>query len=242
MYIGWDITKPEGGISALWTVLLIISGVGTIGLIYVALREFGKGNALRVLGLSSALILMLFTVRAGYIASFVTKDNPKDMLIYTQTSASIPQIKAHIDELAASTGKGKNLRITVDGSDGFSWPWVWYLREYKAVGYPCLASDTGCQPLQTPADSDVMLMNQRTVSSNSQQLLNYGVTQTAALRHWFPEDVYRGWTPKSIVEDLSHAGNWKKVWNFFAFRETALTIGQVDTVVYYPKDYTPPNP
>ncbi len=239
--IGWDITRPED-VSIIWPTVLILSGIAIIGTIYVALRKFGFGSALRLFGLSSAAVLMLFTIRAGWIASFVTKDNPKDMLIYTQTSASIPKIKEHIDELAASTGKRENLNITVDSTDGYSWPWVWYLREYKAVGYPCLAQETGCQPLQSPAFSDVMLMNQRTVSSNEPALGNYGVTQTVALRHWFPEEVYRGWTPTSLVKDLSHAGNWKKLWNFFIFRETRHDIGKVDTVVYYPKGYTPSEP
>lgn len=241
VFIGWDITKPEDA-SVIWPILLAVSGIAIIGTIYVVFSKFGFGNGFRVFGLSLAVILMLFTIRAGWIASFVTKDNPKDMLIYTQTSASIPEIKAHIDELAKSTGKGVNLNITVDSTDGFSWPWVWYLREYKSVGYPCLAQETGCQPLQSPNESDIVLMNQRTISSNIQNLQNYGVTQTVALRHWFPEEVYRGWIPGSVVKYLAHAGNWKKLWNFLVFRETRLPIGSADTVVYYPKGYTPSEP
>ena len=239
--IGWSLTKPEN-VSVIWPSLLVISGIAIVGIIFIAFRKFGSGNGARLLSLSLAVVLMLFSVRASWVASFVSKDNPKDMLIYTQTSASIPSIKGHIDEVAKSTGKGPNLSITVDSTDGFSWPWVWYLREYKAVGYPCLAQEAGCQPLQEPTSADVVLMNQRTVSANSAQLQNYGVTQTVALRHWFPEEVYRGWTPRSIFDDLKEPGNWKKLWDFFVFRETRYDIGRVDTVVYYPKGYTPSEP
>ncbi|MSQ32112.1 MAG: TIGR03663 family protein [Dehalococcoidia bacterium] len=239
--IGWSLTKPDN-VSVIWPSVLVISGIAIVGILFIAFRKFGFGNGARLFGLSLAVVFMLFSVRAGWVASFVSKDNPKDMLIYTQTSASTPNIKEHIDEVAKSTGKGPNLSITVDATDGFSWPWVWYLREYKAVGYPCLALEMGCQPLQEPTAADVILMNQRTIPSNSSQLQNYGVTKTVSLRHWFPEEVYRGWTPKSIAKDLTHARNWKKLWNFLIFRETTYTIGTVDTVVYYPKGYTPSEP
>ena len=130
--------------------------------------------------------LGFFSVRTMVTASFVHSDDPKDMLIYTQTSPQLLQISKQIDQLASATGKGHGLAIAVDSTDSFAWPWAWYLRDYTNVTY---VDFTNGAP---QGDFDVMLVNASNSSRVDDQLTQAASTQFAAPieyphRWWFDE-------------------------------------------------------
>ena len=70
---------------------------------------------------------------SSFRASFANADIPVEMLVYTQTSPDIPDIVDNIERLAEETGKGRDISIRVDSTDGYSWPWAWYLRNYNGT-------------------------------------------------------------------------------------------------------------
>ena len=105
-----------------------------------AARPLGRqaAGAIAVVGIIGAL--SIFSLRTMVEASFERGDVPKDLLIYTQSSPAIPKIATQIDQLAAATGLGYDMPIAVDSDDSFSWPWAWYLRDYKRVSYVSFAN------------------------------------------------------------------------------------------------------
>jgi len=84
--------------------------------------------------------LAFFSVRTMVSASFERGDNPRDLLIYTQSSGELATISRDINALAEASGKGYALPILVDTTDSFAWPWAWYLRDYTAVSYSDLST------------------------------------------------------------------------------------------------------
>ncbi|MFN8507707.1 MAG: TIGR03663 family protein [Dehalococcoidia bacterium] len=102
--------------------------------------------------------LAFFSLKAMVGASFERGDVPKDMLIYTQSAPDIPRLMTQIDALAEATGLGYDMPILVDSMDSFAWPWAWYLRDYRRVGYIDLSQG----PLPA-GDYRVLLVNQANI-------------------------------------------------------------------------------
>ena len=91
-----------------------------------------------------------------------------------------------IERLGDETGKGKSLKIIVDTTDGFSWPWVWYLRGYPSVFYLCLSEDSNCSKIESPPDADVVLLAQRNNVGVAEFMGEFGDSVEYKHRWWFP--------------------------------------------------------
>ena len=135
--------------------------------------------------------LSFFSLKAMIGASFERGDVPKDMLIYTQSAPDIPRLMTQIDALAEATGLGYDMPILVDSMDSFAWPWAWYLRDYRRVGYIDLSQG----PLPT-GDYRVMLVNQANIPKTDAALaertsgIEYAKGIPYPHRWWFDE-VYK---------------------------------------------------
>ena len=85
--------------------------------------------------LVSAVVLLVFTVHTTVMVSFMLGDNPKDPLIYVQSTPDVTMVQKKIDNLSQRLTSGKDLVVYYD--DETSWPYSWYLRDYtKAVYQP----------------------------------------------------------------------------------------------------------
>ena len=211
-----------------------------------------------LLGLAGALlvgILAFQTVRISVEATYGVNregkgDIPIEMLVYTQTSPDITATLARINELAATSGKGEWLPIVVDRTSGFEYPWRWYLRNYKAVQWPCYdnnPNDTICSPMSETPDVDVIIMHLRNRSASIEFLTDFDDGQQIRHRAWFPEfETYKeGFGPISLdrfFKNLVSADSWKQWWNYFAYRELAddKALGSEDSIVLFRLQNTSP--
>ena len=233
-----------------WSVLLVLSrernvsvmavaGMGAAALVLPTgslWRLVSKGKRLALAGVSVALVMLAMTATAAFRAAYANPDVPVEMLVYTQSAPDIPQIMAKIDQLAAETGKGKDLKIVVDSADGYSWPWAWYLRDYHFVTHQCFSGDPGCTKLTSAPDADVVLLSERSNHDVAQYMGAYGTPVRYKHRWWFPES-YRGLTPKGVVKALQSRESMCKVASYFVFREFGQPIGSVDAYAYFPKGF-----
>src|SRR4029077_977037 len=128
--------------------------------------------ALRWTGILSVLVLIglgTLTVRAAYMAAFVHSDEPKELLIYTQTSRHVPNLAHRIVQIARDSGKGRAIPIIVDGFRESSWPWAWYLRHYTQVAYPDRLNSKSL-PAELPP---VILVNLNNAAEIEPRLIGY---------------------------------------------------------------------
>lgn len=203
-------------------------------------QRLGTLRSVQSIALAFLGVFSLLTLRAAWQASYYHGDIPVEMMVYTQTSPEIPKIMTEIERLARQSGSGKELRITVDSTDGFTWPWAWYLRDYKNVDYPALSNPSG-PPLGT-----VLLLNVNNERAMQPFLNKYGEGHRFRHRWWFPED-YRGLDLNRLLGDLSSLQNWGKWWRYFIYRETSNPLGSSDAILYLPKEMplaapAPPQP
>jgi uncharacterized protein (TIGR03663 family) len=223
-----------GAILKLWGLLLLV--FGTLGVaLYLATRA-GYREGFTVVGLSLVAVLFVFGARAGWIASFRNPDTPTEMLVYTQSSPDIGRIARDIARIAESSGQQQALPISVDGDDGYAWPWVWYFRDYDSVGYPSYGGDA--QPSATKGG--VVLVNANNGSKSEQTLLDAEFTQIQRFKHrwWFPES-YRGISGGDVLRGLTDRSSWNKGLNYWLYRDFETPLGSVDGYLYYSKDLAP---
>ncbi|MGH2585545.1 MAG: hypothetical protein ACRDJE_11580, partial [Dehalococcoidia bacterium] len=203
----------------------------------VAFVRAPAAGALATGALVIALLLPL-TVRDGIRAAFINSDTPHDMLIYTQTSPQLKAMMGRIDELARTTGQGNNLPITIDAAEAFTWPWAWYLRDYKDVMY----LDLGGYPLAdlpTVRAGAVLITQSANASAADAWPGAYGRGERFPHRWWFPEESYRDTTGPRLWRWLRDPDMWSDWLGFFLHRTTPYSIGSVDAIAFFPPDFAP---
>ncbi len=204
-----------------------------------------------LMGLAGVLLigmLTFHTVRVSVEASYGIGregkgDIPIEMLVYTQTSPDIKAALARIDDLAASGDKGELLPILVDRTNGFGYPWRWYLRDYKTVQWLCLENnpnDNDCNPMSETPTADVLIVHHRNRDASIQFLTEFDDGQRIRHRAWFPEfETYKeGFGAMSLhrfFSSLASADSWRQWWNYFAFRELDddKPTGSEDSVLFF---------
>ena len=230
---------PEGadlGVRSLALVVVLIPAL-VAACVYL-LRQVAVERRGALVGLSLGAVMMVLTIPVAFRASYVNADVPVELLVYTQTSPDIPQVVADIKRLSEESGKGSALKITVDGTDGFAWPWVWYLRDYSTVGYPCFSGDAGCGAMSGPPNSDVLLLAARNRSSAQAFLGDYGRPVQYKHRWWFPES-YRGLDPATVAAGIVSREAWCGMVSYFFDREFGQAIGSVNGYAYFPRGFVP---
>jgi sugar lactone lactonase YvrE len=197
-----------------------------------------RSRAFGALTLAVALIALLLplTVRDGIRATFINSDTPNDLLVYTQTSPRLDQLAEKIDELARVSGEGENLPIMIDTSDAFTWPWAWYLRDYKNVTYIDLTTypRLDLPNLRRPAVL-VTLSNNAPVASTWPGA--FGPAERFPHRWWFPEEAYRSTTGPRVWEWLRDPKMWSAWLDFYLHRTVPFEIGSIDAVAFFPADF-----
>lgn len=195
-------------------------------------------------GLAAAALVLAFlgplSVRAAVVAAYEHGDIPVEMLVYTQTSPELAQIKAQIDQYARESGLGRDLPITVDSTEAFTWPWAWYLRDYRRVVYPDLSTYQDNPALLSSIPSGGVLLTEIANAGVGVALGGaYGPGQRYKHRAWFPEDQYRRTTTSLLLDWLRDPGHWRMWGAYFLHRIPPAPIGSIDAVAYFPPGWEP---
>lgn len=207
-------------------------------------RRLGRRSVASVAVAVFVGALAFFSLRTMVTVSFVRGDVPKDLLVYTQSSPDIPKLRDQIDELATATGLGYDLPIAVDTTDSFSWPWAWYLRDYKHVSYMDFSTS------HLLGNYQVMLVNESNIGK-----VNDSLSQSASLRfasptryphRWWFDEVYKAALPtgprqietwKTIVGGIFQHG-WLSTWfDYWKTHDPGQASGSVDAFAYFPANF-----
>ncbi|MEI6632729.1 MAG: flippase activity-associated protein Agl23 [Chlamydiota bacterium] len=94
-------------------------------------ERFRRKTCLYATLLGAGLLLFL---QASLRLCFVNEANPVECMVYTQTSVDIQKTLRIIAGLAEETGKGFQFPMGIQGES--TWPYTWYLRDYKDWFHP----------------------------------------------------------------------------------------------------------
>ncbi|MSQ22392.1 MAG: TIGR03663 family protein [Dehalococcoidia bacterium] len=225
----------ESGMSLGLNLLLALLVPAMIAACIYLIWQAGQGKRLALLVVSLAGVMLALSVQAALRAAYANPNMPVEMLVYAQGGQDIPQVMAEIERLGRETGKGRNLKITVDTN---TWPWAWYLRDYKLVGYPCYGNESGaCRSMDQTPDADVVLLAAGNQASAERFMSGYGMPVKYTHLWWFSES-YRGITRKTVWEGLRKRESLCRVADYFVYRNFGLPDLSADSYAYFPKDFT----
>lgn len=239
-------------------VLVILAVVGVSAMV----RQASPFRPSQGMFLGGLVVLAALTLPTGYRYAFAHSDIPIEMGIYTQTSPRVPEIKSLIDKIADEAGKGQDLKIYVDTTSGFAWPWQWYLRDYRALSW----GDGARQDV--PPDAAVVLVHANNEDRMRPLLGSFTRIERYPHRWWFPEnyrnvmDFLNSFSPEYGAKLTTQASNsesgqpgftellegaltptgLQNIWGYFFFRElpgqngnNEKALGSEDGVLYIRK-------
>ena len=180
-----------------------------------------------------SIILVVLTVRVGITASYSNGDVPVEMIVYTQTSPEVLNTMKRVKEMEAFSEKP--LKISIDQTSGFTWPWAWYLRNSQNVQYLPLEQEID---ENTFAKSSIIMLHQR----NQEKIMGEQVSlpwdaEVIDHRWWFPEHTYRNLTLGKLLDNLSNRTTWRGIMAYWINREGVRDyIGSEKAIVYFEKN------
>jgi uncharacterized protein (TIGR03663 family) len=191
-----------------------------------ALRALGRSAGLRLLALSLFGLLGLFSLRTAWQVTYQHGDVAVEMLVYTQTTPDVLAVMRDIERVAFRTGAGKDLRVAYDSET--SWPFEWYLREYRGRAFYGQGLPPGDAPVVLVGVDDGHDARVRPL------LAGRYVGQRYRLRWWFQEE-YKTLTWAEVLRTPFDEGLRTRLWRYLLYRETA-PLGSTDFMFYVRRD------
>jgi uncharacterized protein (TIGR03663 family) len=227
--------------TALFQAFALLAAAGV--LVYAATntsRFFGRALSAKVAALGAlAFVLMPLSLRAMWQVNFFHGDVPVEMLVYTQTTPDVGKVMDEINRVAFRTGTDPST-VKVVYDSGVSWPFVWYLRDYKNTVFI-----GGGQVPANAMDAPIILVGLENNRDQAikQQLGSKYVGQRYRLRWWFPEDSqtpalwlgYRSLTLSNLLSVVTDPSVRSAAWRYFMYRETP-PLGSTDFMMFERKD------
>ncbi|MDP7534103.1 MAG: TIGR03663 family protein [SAR202 cluster bacterium] len=235
MVLLWQLALYEAGsvdltdvalVAALIVVLVAMVASGWLLMRRIERQYFRAAVLVGVAG-----VLLVLTVRTGWIASYRNSDIPVEMIVYTQTSPDIARLLDTIEE----TGIGIDNPADIDQTSGFTWPWAWYFRDSDNANFPTYNENS----FGTPPTSPLVV-----VHSQNREAADAGLgdafTEGERIRHrwWFPEGTYRNLTPVKVLRGILDRNAWRSTTDYWLYRSgVEARIGSEDAYVYFDADF-----
>ena len=228
----WSILSLESFFTIwIYITLLIVS----FYYVFYCARKYGfKETSIRML-LTLFIILTIFTLKISIQSSFDNPDIPDEMIVYTQTTPHIHALSKQIYLRSLKELGDRETEIIIDTSDAYTWPWAWYLRDYRNTNY----IDFGTNDQVISESPDILIIHERNRDKVEKALgdkLIYYKQEIIPHRWWFPE-VYRISSYNDFFNKLTEYQQWKKMIKYFLFRDLESSIGSVKAIVYFKSDY-----
>jgi len=207
--------------------LLGLAVLGTASAFLV--RRSGWRPALGVAAIAGVLALSGLTVHTAWRFCFVNFDYASEMLVYAHSAPAVKETMRQIEDLSRRTAGGPEQIRVAYGADG-SWPFHWYLRNYRnAVFY-------GQTPSREAMSAPVVIAG-REEWDKVQPYLADGYTVNTYTYLWWPAEDYRDLTWPRLTRVLTDTQMQLALWKIWLSRDYSLydeLTGKVHTLDQWP--------
>ena len=222
--------------AALSIITLIITSLTVMIRLHHSKKNY---RSLTFLYAGLATLLLFLTIRTTIYTNYINADIPVEMLVYTQTSPDLLLINKAMEKQYPISESQEDPLIVIDQTNGFTWPWSWYLRNRGNVQYPKLNPET-YEPHNQP---DMIIVHSSNNLAVEKALpMDYLPGVRVAHRWWFPEHTYRDLNGINIVSRILDTNHWNIFIEYWLFRKgVEKSIGSEDAYLYTKKDSHPVN-
>jgi uncharacterized protein (TIGR03663 family) len=202
-------TLDQLQITLRWLLSLILLLVAA-GFMYRYGRRLGRSGWSRVLLLGVFVVLGAATVRSALMLSFVNQNYASEFLVYAAATPDTGLVMRELDDMSMRVAGDKELRVAYD--DESSWPFVWYLRDYKNASLFTAGGGLSGEP-------QVVLIGPGNEGKVKSQLTAKYLRRDYRLIWWPNQDVYSNLTPTKLWKDLTDPARRKYWWDILWFRK-----------------------
>lgn len=178
-------------------------------------RKMPRRQALVLVGLGFAGLLLVLNTRYSLAANFVNDELATEYIVYAHGTPQDKDVYEMLQDMQGRLGPERPLRIGYDNE--VSWPFTWYFREDEWEETP---SYLGEQPSGYAAlkDLDVVLVGQPNYSK-FEPYLRKDYQDVEYPRMWWPNEGYKGYTLtrdgferlKQQITDPNLRRNWLNI-------------------------------
>ena len=194
---------------------------------------------LSLAGLGVAALMLGFGTFISFKASYTYADSRVEMLAYAQGSADLVKTVKDLNNGVFDSSEGKKL-AEVDYE--LWYPFNWYVRhedKERTLEFRCYKNEsedgyvTWCNPLQAPATTKAVLLNEPHANRDSEFLEGYEKSGPFRNLLWFPEDYRRRGENRqaeriwvqfkkdflAVKNNITRGESWQDALDYFLFRE-----------------------
>ncbi|MGQ9553846.1 MAG: flippase activity-associated protein Agl23 [Anaerolineae bacterium] len=161
------------------------------------------GNTLKITGLA---LLLAFTVRFAWMASYVNYDYASEFIVYAHGTPDLKVVVSQLEEISRRTAGDHELAFSYDQED--VWPLEWYFKDFpKRIFY-------GNEPTKTAMEAPVVLVNTDN-EAKAKPFLGDRYYRFSYRLVWWPIEDYKGLTPAKIwqvLKDGERLDKWLTIW------------------------------
>jgi sugar lactone lactonase YvrE len=231
------------GLDQLSATSAFIVSVGMLGFAIVALvvlgARFRLGEFVRILAVTFVLILTALTIRFMSLAAYIQPDVAVETIIYAQGSHDNVTAMREIEDLSrrlcaqVNTGIAQNIQcdngmIKVAYDDDSSWPFVWYLRNYRNAFYYGANANA-------MFDAPVVIVGPKNEETVKPFLGNKYVKRQYKLI-WWPLEGYKDLSAERVLGYLTDAqqrADLFTAWFYHRYKESASQWPYVHLFSFY---------
>ena len=173
------------------------------------------------------LFLFLVSIFNSFETNYIEPDKPDEMIVYTQTSKYVHELSKEI----ISEIKINDAKVLIDSSDGYTWPWAWYMRNYNVDYFDSNKQETYKNLILN--NYDYILINSYNFSGfikNNEDNLSYNEISQIPFRMWFPEN-YRFGSFKDFFNHIKNLNNISYIFGHTFKKEFDQNIGNVGITI-----------
>ncbi len=207
--------------------------------LYLVGRRFTRNELARVVATAFVIVLAALTIRFAWMAVFIEPDVAAETMIYAQGSHDVVTAMQEIQDLSqrlcaqATTtkplaGECDNGTIKVAYDDDSSWPFVWYLRNYRNAQY------YGASP-NAPFDAPVVIVGPKNEEAVKPFLGNNYVKRVYKLI-WWPLEGYKDLTLDRVlnyIRDPQQRADLFTTWFYHQYKESFSAWPYVHNFSFY---------
>lgn len=227
-------TKPFQGVgldqlsSSVGFIFGFVALIATVvGFFFLAQRLAGN-EVVRVVAVTWILLLAALTVRTAWMAVYAFPDVATELIIYAQGSPDVPIAMREIEELSRrlcpqvtpgkQTFQCDNGTIKVAYDDDSSWPFVWYLRNYRNAQF------YGASP-NAPFDAPVVIVGPKNEEA-VKPFLGSRYTKRSYKLIWWPIENYKDLSLERVWNILSDSQQRQDIFNIWFYHRYKENLSQ----------------
>lgn len=170
---------------------VITSGAG---ILYLS-KKYQTVQYFKLFGLTIIILFTLLNARTAFTATYINYDYANELLVYAHSARGVKTALSQIEEISQRTTDGLAINVAYDNET--SYPYWWYLRNYKNAQY------YGAEPTRSLRESPIILVGDANFGK-IEPIVGKAYDRFDYIRLWWPNQDYFGLTWERVRNAITN--------------------------------------